>query len=486
MNAGLTFTNPLHIPPILEPTLEGDTKVFELEIANGTHQFFAGQDAATQGYNGTYLGPTIKVKTGDNVRFNIVNTLDEVTTVHWHGMHVPPEMDGTPHQPIMPGATWHPHYEIKNEASTMWYHPHTHGGTARQSYFGLAGLYIIEDENSASLDIPQTYGVDDIPVILQDRLFDDSGDLVYGNGGNAFLGDTILINGTHNPYVTVDGKLIRFRILNASNARIYRLAFSDGREFHQIATDGGLLEAPVALDMVKLAPGERAEIVVDLSDDTDVTLVSLPDPSVLSMFENAFENESGRFDLLKIAVTPTETVSAALPAVLNVIERWDEADAARVRPMQLAGPITDGSDRVIVGQGRQIPINGKLMDMARVDAVVTLGDIEVWEVTNAGGVPHPFHVHDIQFLVLDRDGTPPPLNERGWKDTTLVNAGETVRIIAKYTDFANENVPYMFHCHIMEHEDNGMMGQFTVVAPDSDLVGSDGYMLDLDMHAMEH
>ncbi len=492
VNAGLTFSNALHVPPILDPELENGEKVYTFSLQKGNHAFIDGQPTATLGFNGDYLGPTIKVDAGDLVRFNITNELDEVSTVHWHGMHVPPEMDGTPHQPIAVGETWQPYYEIKNEASTMWYHPHTHGRTAHQSYFGLAAFFIIEDDNSKSLAIPQTYGVDDFPLAVQDRRFTDTGDLFYPATGNAFLGDSVVVNGTYAPQLTVAGKRIRLRLLNGSNSRIFRFAFSDGRTFHQIATDGGLLAAPVALDQVKLSPGERAEIVVDFSDNTDVKLISLPDTNLLAMAENAFEGDSGRFDILQINVQPTDDVSPELPSVLNVINGWDESEVDRVRTMRLAGQMSQDANAAAdsaIGSGRQIPINGKLMNMARVDEVVTLGDIEIWEITNMGGVPHPFHVHDVQFLVVDRDGDAPPANEQGWKDTTLINAGETVRIIAQFTDFASEDVPYMYHCHIMEHEDNGMMGQFTVVEPDSALAGSDGYMLELnaELHGeMEH
>lgn len=482
-NSGLTFTNELHIPPILAPQIEDNTKVFNLTLQHGRKAFLPTGEAQTTGFNGDYLGPTIRVRKGDNVRFNVHNQLDEVTTVHWHGMHVPPEMDGTPHQTIDPGETWQPYYPIMNEASTMWYHPHTHGRTAHQSYFGLTGLYIIDDENSDSLALPKTYGEDDIPLIIQDRLFDDAGDLNYPGNGGMFFGNTMLVNGTYNPFVEVQAKMVRFRILNGSNARVYSFGFSDDREFYQIATDGGLLEAPVPLTRVLLAPGERAEIVVDFADGENVLFKSFPYVDLLTMAENVFIDSvgNGHFDLLQINVVPVDgslpSSDSSLPQTLNVIERWSEEDADRTRPMVLGGQLNNGQGQNQPGGGRRIPINGKLMDMTRVDDVVLLDDVEIWEIRNMTGLPHPFHIHDIQFLVLDIDGDAPPANLRGWKDTVLVPNNQTVRVITQFTDYANPSVPYMYHCHIMEHEDNGMMGQFVVVEDAPIVKSSEGYWL---------
>lgn len=469
---------PLFIPPILEPTSidsEG-YQVYDLAIQSGTHEFVPSVKSATYGYNGNFLGPTLRVAKGDLVRFNITNNIQEVSTVHWHGFHVPPEMDGTPHQQIEVGETWQPYFEIKNEATMMWYHPHTHGATATQAYAGLAGLFYIEDENSKSLDLPNIYGVNDIPVIVQDKMFTDEGEMVY-QGGN---GQIIAANGVLNAYVEVEGSLIRFRLLNGSNKRFYNFGFSDDRDFYQIGTDGGFLESPVTINRVLLSPGERADIVVDLSDDTDVTLRTYG-------HEDAAWEINDKMDVLNIKVNPTNIEVKSLPQVLNDITSWTDEEVDRIRPIVLGGTILDDPTNVYSDNGpKPFPINGMLMHMARVDEVVTLGDVEIWEVSNASHEPHPFHVHDVQFLVLDRDGSPPAANEYGWKDTVPVKANETVRIIAQYTDFANEDVPFMFHCHIMEHEDAGMMGQFTVVTPDSHYVNSDGYMLDIEMdHSMD-
>ncbi|MEM7344174.1 MAG: multicopper oxidase domain-containing protein [Chloroflexota bacterium] len=471
-NSGLTFTNPLQIPTLLEATEQEGQKIFELTPQSGQVAFLDGQLAKTMGYNGHYLGPTIRVSRGDNVIINVTNQLDEMTTVHWHGLHVPPDMDGTPHQAIMPGETWQARYPILNEAATMWYHPHPHGQSAQQVFQGLAGLFIIDDENSDQLNLPNSYCIDYIPLIIQDRLIDEDGELHYELNKGAYYGDTILVNGTHNPFITVPAKQIRLRLLNGSNARVYHFGFDSNQLFHQIATDGGLLEAPVPTTRVRLSPGERAEIIVDLSHGQETLLKSYPEDDLLLLAESLFLDNIGNsyFDILKLVPESTNApldhqVDADLPPTLNQIKRWRPEDVVKVRTITLAGPITEGDQPA--GPGPTIPINGKLMDMGRIDEVVTLGDVEIWEVTNIGGQAHPFHIHDIQFLILDRDGVPPEANEAGWKDTVLIGVNETVRFITQFTTYANPDVPYMYHCHILEHEDGGMMGQFIVIEPDS-------------------
>ena len=285
VNAQSALDNRLIIPPLLTPHLENGEKVFNLTVQQGTTEFVPGTRTTTLGFNGSYLGPTLRAHTGDKVRINITNSLSETTTVHWHGMHLPAAMDGGPHQLITPGAIWQPNWTVTNQAATLWYHPHELGKTGEQVYEGLAGLFLIDDANSDALKLPSQYGVDDIPLIVQDRKFDANGQLVYqktGANGNlpapaGMLGDTILVNGTRAPYVEVPPKLIRLRLVNGSDGRRYDFGFADHRAFYQIATDGGLLDTPVARTDLLLGPGERAEILVDLKGATaPLTLLSYP------------------------------------------------------------------------------------------------------------------------------------------------------------------------------------------------------------------
>ena len=468
-NGGLTFENKLRIPEQLFGTVVDGRRQLHLTVAEGSREFLTGKQTPTAGVNGPFLGPTLRLRRGEDVDLIVQNNLDEMTTMHWHGMHVPARMDGTPHQKIAPGESWTASFQVDQQAAPLWYHPHPHGNTGRHVYRGVTGLMWIDDDNSDALDLPKTYGVDDIPLVIQDRLFDDDGAFRFAVNQGAVYGNTMLINGTWSPFLQVESRRIRFRLLNGSNARIYYIGFDDNRVFHQIATDGGFLETPLQTNRVILAPGERAEILVDFSDGAEVVLKSYPEAGLLETIESFFGGiGTGNLELLKIVPRPATRTSHALPERLNTIARIDASRAAKTRPMVLGGPIQGGQG----GQGGRFaqggpgpgpPINGKIMDMERMDEVVRLGDIEIWEVDNRGGQAHPFHVHLVQFQILDRNGQPPTDAELGWKDTVLVPAGDIVRIIMPFERYADPEVPYMYHCHIMEHEDNGMMGQFLVV-----------------------
>ena len=250
--------------------------------------------------------------------------------------------------------------------------------------------------------------------------------------------------------------------MNGSNARIYYIGFDDSRVFHQIATDGGFLETPLQTNRVILAPGERAEILVDFSDGAEVVLKSYPEAGLLETIESFFGGiGTGNLQLLKIVPQPANRASHALPERLNTISRIDASHAAKTRPMVLGGPTPGGRG----GPGGPLgpPINGKILDMERMDEVVRLGDIEIWEVDNRGGQAHPFHVHLVSFKFSIATANRPPVPNSVGKTQSWCLPGcrsdhHALRAICRSSE-----VPYMYHCHIMEHEDNGMMGQFLVV-----------------------
>jgi len=252
----LDFQNALHIPPLLEPTIDDEgRKHYKLTMQAGTTEFMQGNKSSTWGVNGAYLGPTIRVSNGDEVAFAVENRLGEASTLHWHGMLLPAAMDGGPHQMIEAGATWQPHWTIEQSAATTWYHPHLHGKTAQHVYRGIAGLFLIEDE--ASRKLPSQYGVDDIPIIIQDKRFKQNGELNENLDMTPFglLGNRILVNGTYDPYLKVTASQVRFRLLNGSNARAYQIGFPDNRSFRLVATDAGLLPEPITLERLLLSPG---------------------------------------------------------------------------------------------------------------------------------------------------------------------------------------------------------------------------------------
>lgn len=461
VNRDLVMQNELIIPPLLEPQIAGEEKVFVLSAENGETVFLDGKPTKTEGYNGTYLGPTLRAHKGDHVRIVLTNNLSQPVTTHWHGMHLPAIIDGGPHQEIAPGGGWKPHWTIENEAATLRYHPHLLGRTGEEVYSGLAGLFIIDDENSDSLSLPKEYGVDDFPLIVQDREFREDGQFVYAPqrkdelGHTGMLGDTILVNGTYAPFVVVPTKQIRLRILNASNARRYNFGFEDRRTFYQIATDGGLLPFPVPRTRMILAPGERAEVIVDLTGETEPLMLisdAVHEENEVLRFArtmiNAERDENQIFKIIELRPQRAAEVTETLPQLLNSMELLSSTSAVRTRRF-----ILDPRNR---------SINGQVMNHHYVNEVIHSGDVEIWEIINLSGTYHPFHIHGVQFQILDRGGKPPADYELGWKDTVLVSNAEIVRVIIPFPEFSDANSPFMYHCHILEHEDMGMMGQFIV------------------------
>jgi FtsP/CotA-like multicopper oxidase with cupredoxin domain len=442
------FSTALAIPPLAESRVENGVRVFELTAQEGTTSFLPGTRSETWGFNGDHLGPTLRAGRGEKVAVEITNELEEGTSVHWHGMHLPPEMDGGPHQEIEPGATWRPRWEIDQPGATLWYHPHPHGRTEEHVYRGLAGMFILDDADTASAGLPQTYGVDDIPVIVQDKALTADGDLDLDPDGNevGLLGTTVMTNGTVGAYQQVTTELVRLRLLNGSTARTYALGFDD-REVQLVATDGGLLRAPVTTDRVRLSPGERAEIVVVLEPGTTARLRSF-DPELGQVAAPFAVGANDSFDVLELRAADELAPSEPVAAELSDFGRA-EADATVTRTFEL--------------DGRKI--NGASMDMNRIDETVTVGNTEIWEVRNLNLSPHNFHVHDVQFEVLDIDGQAPPPDLAGRKDTVYLEPRRKYRLIMRFEDYADPTWPYMYHCHLLLHEDEGLMGQFVVVEP---------------------
>lgn len=461
----------LHIPELLDARAHAQS--IALEARAGRTEFFPGIPSATLGYNGDYLGPTLSVHEGDEVEVAVTNRLTRPTTVHWHGLLVAGELDGGPHQEIAPGATWRPVVPVRQPAATLFYHSHQHHETAAQVWQGLAGMLIVRDAREAALGLPSEYGVDDIPVLIQDRQF-QSGRLVMPAGMATAMqgarGDIVLANGTPDAYVRVPARHVRLRLVNASNARDYSLAFDDGRVFQWIATDAGLLEAPLERRTLALMPGERAEIVVDFSDGAAATLMTTRDDNIPAMGMMGRARASGGPQaVLVFEVEAPQGAAPPLPARLATHHRWDAVRATRIRRFTLdmgMGMGMMGGRMGGMGMGGMgmrggmdmFSINGRAFDPRRVDERVRLGDLEIWEV--AGDMmAHPFHIHGVQFRVLGRGGVGPGADDAGFKDTVRVD--DPVRLLVRFTQPALA-APFMYHCHILEHEDHGMMGQFTV------------------------
>lgn len=448
------FDRPLAIPPLAESTIDADgIRAFALDAQAGTTEFEPGVASDTWGFNGTYLGPTLVADRGERVRVDVNNSLDEPTTVHWHGMHLPAEMDGGPHQMVDPGDAWSPEWAIDQPAATLWYHPHPHGETEKHVARGLAGMFIVHDEHERSLGLPSEYGVDDVPVIVQDSGFSADGERESTQRGYAGgLGDELIVNGTRGPFLDVSDELVRLRLLNASTARTYAFTWSDGRSVDLIATDGGLLEAPVPLDHVRLSPGERAEVLVRLTPGERVVLESRMTSDIASLVGPVADMNGGSddFDVLEVRAADRLAPAPAPPAKLNTIAAFDEAEVATTRRFELSD---------------SFEINGDAMDMGRIDETVTVDTLERWVVENSTSLPHSFHVHDVQFRIAAIDGAAPPPELAGWKDTIFTEPETEYELLMRFDDYADADTPYMYHCHLLWHEDQGMMGQFAVVEP---------------------
>lgn len=458
--------NTLAIPEALYGT------TFNLNIHESTKQLVSGNQTITGSLNNeNFWGPTLFINKGDLVQMNVTNNLNESTTVHWHGMHLPAVMDGGPHQVIPQGTLWQPYWTVMNQASTLWYHPHLHETTQAQMTKGIGGFIIVKDPIESALALPRTYGVDDIVIALTSRSYNTTSNTFVSS--TRVYGDYMLTNGTPNAQISLPKQFVRMRILNAEIERGYDLGFSDNRTFYIIGNDGGLLNAPIPVTRVKLQVGERIEIMVNLGTDTVGSSLDLKaynsgqafgfpggEPNTTGDFGSLLNNVD--FNVLHINVAATTTLSTpitAVPTSLVLNTYWTAANATVNRTLA----VTNGNP----GPG-SVPFNfdNASFNLTTINKTVNLNDIEKWTVTNNNVFGHSFHIHDIEFKIVARNGSATAVgsHESGWKDTFYLPKGESVTFVAKFDDFADSDVnhPYMYHCHFGGHEDAGMMGQFIV------------------------
>jgi FtsP/CotA-like multicopper oxidase with cupredoxin domain len=398
-------------------------------------------------YNGRVPGPTLDVREGDKVIVHFRNNLPEATTVHWHGIHLPYQSDGSPYHPIAPGATRDYVFTVpQGSAGTYWYHPHPDHRTGYAIGKGLFGGIIVRAAHD-----PLPAPMNEELLILSDNRFLSDGALDFPeprshhaglDEENGREGPVLFVNGQIMPTISIrSGEVQRWRVVNASAGRMYRLALA-GHTFLQIGSDGGLMERPLEVKEILLTTGERVELLVRGSDAPGVRSVLQNLPYDRYAPQTRPRDWQTTRDLLTLQTTNGAPVApVAIPATLRKIAALDTAKATAVRT-------------VVFSQGL---INGKTMDMARVDVSTRVGATEIWEIENIVGMDHPFHLHGFQFQVLDRNGVPEPY--RSWKDVVNVPKHETVRFIVRFDDFAGK---WMFHCHILDHEDHGMMGVLEV------------------------
>jgi FtsP/CotA-like multicopper oxidase with cupredoxin domain len=448
------FEVPLPIPRVLQPVrTDATTDYYEIVQREACVEILPGRHTTIWGYEGTFPGPTIKARRGRTAIVRHVNRLGTPTVVHLHGGVTPPESDGFPMDHVMPGEARAYVYPNTQRAATLWYHDHAMDRTGRNIYMGLSGLYLLEDDDERVLGLPD--GPYDVPLLIQDRLFAADGSFHYKMVNHlGAKGGTLLVNGAPWPRLDVSTRTYRFRIVNGSNATPLRLALSSGDPLIQIATDGGLLPAPVVCRQIPLAMAERVEVIVDFSRHsvgTDIVLQNLNTRGATGSISN---------EIMQFHVARVEREARHIPGRLAETEALDRSAAVRTRQFVFSvqpsfGPLPSPSWR----------INGRRFEAEIPIASPRYGDVEIWRFTNkrflgALGIVHPVHVHLVRFKVLQRNGGPPLPHETGWKDTVSVDRDEDVSVIARFEGYRGR---YLVHCHNLEHEDHSMMARFDVV-----------------------
>ncbi len=438
--------NPLRFPPVF-------TNGGNMTLAETTEQVWPGQDTQIITINGSYPGPSVIIDKGQTFTANVINNLNEVITTHWHGVSTPANMDGHPRDAVAPGSSKVYTFPVLNRGGTYFYHAHADMLTAKQVYRGFAGFFIVRDP-AENYNLPS--GAYDVPLCIQDRRIADIPGFPY-NPGNpetvwGMLGDTVLVNGTPDAYFEVSKTLYRFRLLNGSNARVYKIAFSDNRSFHIIATDGGLKDNPVQATEFMLSPGERVEILVSFAADNISSNVTLR--SLAFTHGGTLPYKQGiALDIIRFDITNNNSSGGVVPAAFNPITYYNQSEVVETRIFTLT----------MSGSHPMHKINGLTFDINRIDWSTRLHSLEKWTIRNLTADFHPMHTHEAQWQVLARNGnTNLPPNDKGWKDTVMLYPGETVEVLVKFTEYKGL---YLFHCHNLEHEDDGMMLNFEIIDP---------------------
>ncbi len=421
---GTVTRNPLKIPSVTSPNN------YPLGAAPTTVDLGVQQYSLVLAYNGYFPGPTFRANKSDSVSIPFTNGLSEQTTVHWHGMIVPHAADGHPRDAVAPGGSYTYQYTIDQRACLNWYHPHPHMLTGEQVCLGLAGAFIINDTEEAALGLPS--GSYEVPLIVRDANLDHSGNLAYNPTSTGFDGKIPLVNGTRDPKLDVNPAWYRFRVLNGANARLFKLTLSNGRPFTLIGNDGGLLLAATTVGQIEFGPGERLDLLVDFRGSAGAKVMLRDLNAGWDLLEFNVKQQSNGADL-------------NLPATLSTIT-------------PLLSPV---ATRTFTFEGMS-KINGKVYDLNRIDFRVPFGQTELWRFTTGHNAPHPVHVHGASFQVQSRSGGRGIVFpwERGWKDTVLLEDGETVDVLIRFDRYTGL---YLLHCHKLEHEDMGMMSNFEVI-----------------------
>jgi len=429
------WARPMPVAPVLRPLVStAKQEVYQLSIERTTAEILPGLPSPVMGFGGQFVGPTIRAKTGRKTLVMVHNKMDEAANVHLHGGHVAPEHDGHPKDVVEPGATRLYLYPNSQQGTTLWYHDHSHGTEAAHVYLGLHGAYIIEDDSERGLNLPS--GAYDIPILLRDIQFDDSGNIVVFDDPTKRT--VVLANGVPQPYFEVAARKYRFRLINSANQRVFKLKIA-GDSFTRIGSDGGLLANTLELEELVLSSAERSDVVIDFSKYPIGSKIVVTD---------AVAGEILRFDVVRRASDPSR-----VPATLRPLPVMPLSTVDRVVDLAFVFKPNDRPDGTI---------NGKVFDMDRVDFTIKRGATETWLIKSSDptGVKHNFHLHLVQFRVLERNGGPPLPGDAGLKDTIPIVAGDTVKVQATFGPYTGR---YVYHCHFLEHSWIGMMAQLEIV-----------------------
>jgi FtsP/CotA-like multicopper oxidase with cupredoxin domain len=414
--------------------------------------------------NGSVPSPLLRTTQGETFNIRMENHLKGDLILHWHGLTPPEQSDGHPKYAVPSGSSYDYGFELQERPGLYWYHSHTHLKTSEHTFKGIGGLILVQDPKEESLGLP--VGEREIPMVLQDRQVDEEGRPAYPDQGygymGGYMGPEIFGNGVHRPFVELDTALYRFRMLNGSNARTFRLERSDGRPFVVIGNDGGLLDRPYTVQTIDFAPAERLDLLMDFSDVPVGQTIMLRS----ARFEMPADSQEIRgfgamqgdpLDLVELRVTRKVSEKARIPESFAAVPGPDAAQSVKERRFKW------GSDRDYWTRSMmQHQINGKIYEMDRIDFTVPFGQTEIWTFQNDGRYAHPVHIHSTHFKVISRTGGRNqvfPWESGGLKDTVLMFPGETVKIAVAFTAQRGE---FLLHCHNLEHEDAGMMTNFTV------------------------
>jgi len=462
------FTDPLRLPPVLKPEVRGKTHLYTITLKQGSAKMHSRLPATSVwGFDGLFPGPTIKATKGLPVVVRFVSELPDThgmssgsdglalmyPSVHLHGAHVAPQDDAHPLEAVPGVSVRQYHYPNNQRAATLLYHDHTHGQTGMHVYLGLAGLYLLDDPEEQELGLPS--GDYDVPLLIQDRLFNKDGSLNYvlddHTRETGMLGDRILVNGVVQPYFKVARRKYRFRIVNGSNARVLYLRLGTQAEFTQVGTDGGLLPKPMRKQMVELSPFQRADVVIDFSGYEKGTKVVLRNCNDFLWSPNCSGPSTFvmRFDVDRDA--PDESV---VPPALAPWQNLPITAETVTREFKLTRKSTP--------DGTVWMINGRTYDMSAPPEVkIKHGAVEKWKFINLTGHQHPVHIHLIQFQVIDINGVPQDPSQHGWRDVLVAPPNGHMTVVARFSGYTGR---YLFHCHNLEHEDLGMMSDYEIVS----------------------